>query len=344
MEPMKVGLMGLGRGGRLLAEALLASSWCRLVAVASVQSKRIERFQDEHPGIAAHNDFRSLIVSSSLDALFVAVPPFLRTSYLPLAAERHLPVFTLTPAARNFDEALALAAAFESAKCPLAVSRAWGVEPSLQPDSLGLEQAGKFFLARGRVTLNLEDNFDWRGDAQRAGGGVLLYGAYRLIDVLVQAMGMPSSVYAAVSGISRPGTHFPYDTEDTAALVFRYANGALATVNACWTTGPADWSMELFGTGGSLHINAAEAVARDRSGETELVRRPRPVNPLAAQVDEFLCTVRTNPRNLRGTLRQHLPVVATIDAAYLSARTGQPESPGTIFTMHNVKESVKRGA
>ncbi len=332
--------MGLGRGGRTLADALLGSSWCKLVAVASVHSQRIEHFQNEHPGIAIHNDFRSLIVSSPLDALFVAVPPYLRSNYLPLAAERHIPVFMLTPAARRFDEALALVEPFEEAKCPIVVSQSWGVEPALHADVLGIAQAGKFFLARGSATVNLEDDFDWRGDSRRAGGGALLYQAYGLMDVLVQIMGLPSTVYAAMSAISRPGTRFPYDTEDTAALTCRYASGALASLSTCWTTGPADWSIELFGTGGSLRIDTQSALMRDRTGEHELARQARSVNPLAAQVNEFLSTICSNPRNLRGTLRQQLGTVATIESAYLSARTGQPESPGTIFKMHNVKEAV----
>lgn len=332
--------MGLGRGGRALADVLMASTWCKLIAVGSVHSKRTEQFQEQHPGIAAYNDFRSLIVSSPLDALFVAVPPYLRNAYLPMAADRQLPVFMLTPPARSFDEALALAEPFEAARCPILVSRCWGVEPALQPDLLGLDQIGRFFLARANVTCCLEDNLDWRGDSQSAGGGVLLDRAYGLIDILVQVMGMPSTVYTAAAGIPRPGTRFPYDTEDIAAVVCKYSNGAIATITACWAAGPTDWSMHIYGTTGSIHIDTDVVVTADRSGENELSRATRPANPLSIQVNEFLSTLRSNPRNLRGTLRQHLPAIAILQAAYLSARTGQPESPDAIFKMHNVPEPV----
>lgn len=336
MEPMKVGLMGLGRGGRSVADALIASSWCKLVAVASLQSKRVEQFTEAHPGIAAHNDLRSLIVASPLDALFVAVPPFLRTAYLPFAAERHIPVFMLTPAGRTFAEALTLTEQFEVAQCPIVVTRSWGIEPALHDDVIQVDRLGRLFLAHGTTMLCLEENFDWRGDAQRAGGGVLLYSAYGLIDVLVQAIGLPSSVYATTAMVSRPGTRFAYDTEDTATAVFRYANGAMATVSACWTASPPTWLIDLKGTQQSLHIDEQWVTLCDREGN-ELSRLDRPANPLAAQIDEFLGTLRSNPRQLPSTLRQHLPTMAVIQAAYLSARTGQPESPGVIFTMHNVK-------
>lgn len=338
MEPMKVGLMGLGRGGRFVAKALLASSWCRLVAVGSHDSTHIEQFNIEHPDIATHNDFRSLVVSASMDALFVAVPPFLRVNNLALAAERGLPVWMLTPAARRFDEAVSILERFEAAATPIVVSRIWGEEPALRPDALGLDQAGRFFLGRGNARVCLEENFDWRGDSQRAGGGVVLYRAYGLIDIIVQAMGTPSAVYAVLSGASRPGTQFPYDTEDTAGLVCQYASGAIATISACWTAGPAAWSVELQGTAQSIHIESDHVCVRDRAGTTELARHVRPPNPFSAQVENFLSGLRSHPAHLTSTLRDHLATMAVIQAAYLSARTGQPESPGTIFEMHKLRE------
>jgi len=235
---MKVGLMGLGRGGWRLARTLLNSPWCELTAVASPNSKRVEQFTETHPNIAAYDDFRSLIVENPLDALFVAVPPFRRTRYLALAAERKIPVWMLTPAARSFDEALELHNTFDKANCPIVVSRSWNAEPALQPDAIGLKQLGRFFFAQGNVTVNGDENLDWRGDSERAGGGVLLYRAYAMIDMLVQTMGMPSSVFARIAGVSRPGTRFPYDTEDTAALICHFTGGGIAVLSCCWTSGP----------------------------------------------------------------------------------------------------------
>jgi len=339
MGSLKIGLMGLGPGGHLVADALLASSWCELIAVASAQPQRIERFNEAHPGIAAYNDFRSLIVSNPLDALFVAVPPHLRGKYLTLAAERSLPVWMLPPAARRLDEWVGILKEFESAQCPVVVSRAWGIEPALQAEALSLDQVGPIFLARGHVTCSLPADLDWRGDSHRAGGGVLLYLAYPLVDTLVQAMGMPSTVYAAAAGASRPGGRFPYDTEDTAAVVCHFPGGGIATIAACWTAGPTQFSLYLQGTQQSIEINDTEIIVRDRAGQTEIARQSRPSNPLLPQVEEFLSALRSNPRRMRGTLRQHLPTIAVIEAAHLSARTGQPENPSALVQVHQVEET-----
>lgn len=329
--------MGLGRGGLRLSKALFASSWCDLVAVASRHANRIEQFTASHPGIAAYTDFRSLIVENDLDALFVAIPPFLRVHYLALAAERELPVWMLTPAARRFDEALAITEQFEGVECPIVVARSWGVEPGLQADALELDKLGRLFFARGSAMTCWEEDFDWRGDSMRAGGGVLLDRAYGLIDTLVQIMGLPTTVYAAAKGVSRPGGTFPYDTEDTAAVVCQFSNGSVAEIAACWTSGPREWSLEFHGTGGSLHLDESRAVVRDRPGTAELLEQSRAENGFAPLIEEFLSSLRSNPSRMRSTLRQHLPTMAVIQAAYLSARTGQPESPGTIYHMHDVK-------
>jgi len=341
METLKVGLIGLGRGGQRICDALMASSWTELIAVASPKSKRLEQFTQEHPDILAYDDFRSLVVEnqSRLDVLFVAIPPFKRGPYLSLAAERNIAVWMLTPAARRFDEALEWADKFEQAECPIVVSRIWGCEPALQPETLDLEKIGRFFFARANVMTCWSEDLDWRGDSHRAGGGVFLDRAYTVIDTVVQLVGLPTKVYMAGAGVSRPGGHFPYDTEDTAAVICQFDEGAIASVSACWTSGPERWELELYGTNSMIHIDNQRVEFRDRDGEKQTGLQQRAENPFLNQIEEFLAELQSNPKNIRSTLRQHLATVATIQAAYLSARTGQPESPNAIFEMHDVSEN-----
>ncbi len=338
MAVLKVGLMGLGRGGQRVAEVLLHSSWCELIAVGSSKPERIDLFTSRYPGIAAYNDFRLMIVSNALDALFIAAPPYLRSKYLALAAERGVPVWMLPPPARRFQEAVEILRPFEAAGCPIVVSRSWGVEAALQWDALGLERIGRFFLARANVMLCGEEDLGWRGDLQRAGGGVLLDRAYPVIDCLVQAMGMPGTVYARTSGGSRPSDRSSYDTEDTAGVVCQFPGGGLAVLSASWAAGPAEESLDLYAPDGTVHVDAREVVVRDRVGQTEVSRQSRPENVFRPQIEDFLSELASSPRRMRSTLRQHLPALALIEAAYLSARTGQPESLATIFDIHDVSQ------
>jgi predicted dehydrogenase len=336
-DRLKVGLMGLGRAGQQVAEVLLASSWCELVAVAARKSKRTEQFAEEHPTIDAYDDLRSLIVENALDALFVAIPPFLRTKYLAMAADKRIPVWLITPGARDFSEALQTVNAFKQAKCPIAVARSWGTEPALQADAINLEQNGSPFLARGTLTTLWEDDFDWRGDSVRAGGGVLLDRGYDMMDIIVQLMGIPSSVHMVAQNVSRPGNRYPYDTEDTAAVTCQFTGGGIAVVNACWTVGPDQWLLEVSGTGGTIRLERTRVVCRDRSGQDVRYQARRADNPFGHSIEDFLSSVRTKSKRIASPLQDHLPTLATIQAAYLSSRTGQPEYPSAIYEMHDVK-------
>lgn len=334
MDGMKVGLLGLGRGGRQVAAALLKSSWCRLVAVASPHANRLAQWREEHPDIAAYSDCRSCIVENSLDALFVALPPHVRPSFLALAAERRVPVFVLAPPARRLEEAAELLQRFEKTECPVVVARVWGSEPALQPDAMS--QLGRVFLARGSVMTCWSGEFDWRGDSVRAGGGALLHTAYGMVDAAVQAMGVPGTVYATASGASRPERRLPYDTEDTAGVTCSFNNGGVGVFGACWTCGPDQWRLELSGTDGAVDIDQQRVLYRDRAGAATFPAQARAANPLQPQIDDFLSTLQFNARGVRSTLRQHLPTMAVFDAMYLSTRTGQPEHPGRLADMHDI--------
>jgi len=268
----------------------------------------------------------------------VAVPTYVREKYLHLAADRGLPVWMLPPAARRFEEAVEIVQRFDDAQCPVVVSRSWGIEPTLQADVLGDDRVGRVFLARGDVMTCWSENLNWRGDSVRAVGGVLLDRAYGLIDTTVRVMGTPSTVYAATAGVSRPGCRFPYDTEDTGVVVCQYTGGPMALFSACWTSGPTLSSLELNGMDGSLRIDAERVVLRDRAGRVEVSVQDRPANPLIPQIEDFLSGLQTRSRTLRGQLRDHLPTMAVLHAAYLSARTGQPESPSTIFEVHDIRD------
>jgi hypothetical protein len=90
-----------------------------------------------------------------------------------------------------------------------------------------------------------------------------------------------------------------------------------------------------------MRIDDDGVVVCERSGQARLGAQVRSANSLGPQIEEFLTSLRSNPAEVRSTLREHLPTMAVIQAAYLSARTGQPESPGSILEMHHIQGTGK---
>jgi predicted dehydrogenase len=337
MITLRAGLLGLGRGGQQLAATLRRSSWCQLVSVGSLQPSRLEQFAGENPGTSAYNDYRLAIVSRPLDVLFVAIPPFLRPDYLRLAAERSIPVWMLSPPLNRFDQFMEVVELFERADVPIAAARMHGVDSLLRSGSAALERLGSPFLAEGHVRTCWSGELGWRGNSTQAGGGTLIDRGYLLLDAILQFMGAADCVVAAMGRAPLGGTRTLYDTEDTAVLICRYASGAIATLSACRTAGPDEWSLRVSAVEGCLEIDAANVVVRDRAGVNELYRQPRTIDPIGQQIDEFIEALQTNRQSLTRRLREHSATMAAMQAAYLSARTGHPEAPSAISEMHRVR-------
>ncbi len=334
-DELQVGLIGLSGGAALVLEALLAEPRVRITAVGDRDPEYAVR-QAEALGAKAYSDYRSLIVEPRLDALFVATPHFATQGYLKLAAGRGTPVWKQGPPARRFEEALALARAFERAVpggCPLVIARAWPAEPAMEEAGKALPGLGKPFLVESRVFVCRAEDLDWRGDSERAGGGVLLHEAYSAIDTVVHWLGPPAEVYAAMSRSSRPNTRYPYDTEDTAAMVLKYADGAVAVFTSCWTAGPPTAQLTIWGTNGTLRMDSSRIAILSRAGEPTCTPFNRAPNPYTHPIQAFVNGLTGDRKRMQSLARDHLWTMAVIETAYLSARTGEAESPTKWFDM-----------
>ncbi|MHC4698278.1 MAG: Gfo/Idh/MocA family protein, partial [Planctomycetota bacterium] len=234
MEQQRVALIGLaGVGGDYLA-ALRSEDGFDLVAVADTNREVLRQQVKPASGgsLGVYEDYRSLIVETAhagLDLLFVALEPFQSIEFVELAASRGIGVFHKAPFARDVEEARRVIAQFEAHGCPLAVSRSWqhdcglmesSAHPIRNPRKNLSELIGRVHAAAAIVRT--ADGADgWRGDRGRAGGGVLLNGAYEQVDMLISLLGVPESVYAQCSFQGAPGAVRKYDTEDAATLSLR---------------------------------------------------------------------------------------------------------------------------
>ena len=120
---------------------------------------------------------------------------------------------------------------FETAGRPLVVARWWQHDPAMRNHVLnGTITADAFAVS---IVLATADRpAGWRADRGRAGGGVLLNGAYGHVDLLVHLLGTPESVYAQTHRLDfLPGASV-YDTEDVAHVVLRFEGGRGAVLSA----------------------------------------------------------------------------------------------------------------
>lgn len=331
MTPLRIALLGVGNSGQQWLEALRASPGFRLAALCGHESSVGEPLAAACE-VPFYNDYRLVLVEQKPDAALFAVPPFVAEAYLPVAAQHGIAVLQETPFARGFEEAVRLIGCFYDAEVPLVVASRWRFDREIAAALVETASNGGFHLAQATRCAPVPDLQQWRGDSRRAGGGVLRDAAYELVDMVVDALGLPGDVTAQLGRCSAAAGE-RFDTEDSAAVLCRYRSGAAAVVSAAWQAGPAAWRATLVGSDGRVVIDptTVETVKGPGSGTA----RPRPSEHelRLAVLDQFAETVRTRPAVYVGRAVDQLPALAVLEAAYLSARTHAPETPQRPYEM-----------
>jgi predicted dehydrogenase len=205
------------------------------------------------------------------------------------------------------------------------------------------ERVGRVFLARAHYLFNWGPTLGWRGDRASAGGGALLELGYHPIDLLVWILGLPDDVYGMsdrgrIGEAAGPGPLPPYDTDDTAAALLRYAGKYMAGVVTTRCSGPVSEELNLHGQDGSLSAGSDLCLLRNRDG-TVLDRVAEDATPLAVfrrQAEAFALAVRDDARRYECSGRENLLNLAVIEAIYVSDRTAQPEPPFRLLKTHGL--------
>ena len=121
MSEVKVGIVGLGRFGRLHARVLSEISGCRLAALCDVDGSVLEWCGREYGVEALHTDLQTMLASEDLDAVDVVTDEAAHGRQALLCLERDKAVFVEKPLATSGDEAEGVAALSREKGLPVLV-------------------------------------------------------------------------------------------------------------------------------------------------------------------------------------------------------------------------------
>src|SRR3979411_2893213 len=107
MEPLRVGLVGVGVGASQLLPALTTSPHIQLFAAADVRPAALEQFAREF-GALTYGSVEELAEDARVEAVWVATPNQLHAQHVIAALERGQHVNVPKPMAITLDEAAAM--------------------------------------------------------------------------------------------------------------------------------------------------------------------------------------------------------------------------------------------
>ena len=327
MRPLRIGLVGAGWIAGDHVTVLRQLGGVEIVALCDLDPEKGERLA--RSGSRVYVDWEELLERETIDALWVCTPPLAHRPPAVAALERGIPVFLEKPVARTLEDGEAIVEAWEQSGTVCTVGYQWRATEALE--SL-LE-----IVAGQEVALLLAKSFGptqarpWFLDRAQGGGNILERASHQ-VDLVRAVGGEVVSVQAAAAGVLlAQGEGERGDIEDAAAMTFRLAGGAVASVVIAWTREghPGLYSLDVLASDATLSL------VLDPEFRLEGVSRGRPVearsgtHPFQRQISRFLDAVRKgDPAMVFCTPAQALGTLAACTAAERALATGEAVADG----------------
>ncbi len=340
---MRIGVAGAGLIGRRHVELIEASSDCVAAGIAD-PSAEAKAFAEAR-GIAWYPDHRALLDREKPDGLIVASPNSLHLTMAQDSIAHGVPALVEKPVTDTVAAAQVLLQAVRRSGVPVLVGHHRRHNPRIKVvrETIVSGQLGQLTTVVGLWLLKKPDDYfevAWR---REQGGGPILINLVHDIDNLRFICGEIEEVQALTSNRVRG-----FVVEDTAALLLKFASGALGTVTISDVT-PAPWSWELSsgenaaypkqdqpcylfaGTRGSLSVPNMElwSYPGDDGWYAPLRRSAvavSPFDPLVEQLRHFLAVIARREVPLV-SVEDAMGTLAVLEAVNEAARTGQRTRP-----------------
>ncbi|MFY9926169.1 MAG: Gfo/Idh/MocA family oxidoreductase [Opitutaceae bacterium] len=226
------------------------ASGSQLVAVMRRNGGLAADYAKRHGVPRWYDSAAALIADPDVDAVYIATPPDSHAEYALAAAAAGKPAYVEKPMARHGAECDRMVEAFQRANLPLFVAYYrrrlpcfLKVEELLKSGAIGRLTGITYRLAephhrKGGI---------WRTDPALAGAGHFLDVGSHALDLLDYLLGPLSDVSGTAVNVAST-----YSVEDSVALSFRAARGALGSMVWNFAGAVSDDTMRLLGTDGEI--------------------------------------------------------------------------------------------
>jgi predicted dehydrogenase len=341
MEPLRIGVIGLGMG-RHHIKGYQGHPAARVVAVADPDEARLQEIGEAYNVPRRYPLAETMLLEEKLDVVSIATP---NKYHLPLALaafEAGCHVLCEKPMALNAAEASEMLAAAEKAGKRLMINfsfrfteQSMALKRQVETGAIGEVYFARTVWHRRRGLPGR----GWFGQKALSGGGPLIdLGVHRL-DLALWLMGYPQpvwmmgSTYNPIGSAAAKEKNVAFDVEDLAVGLVKFANGATLELEASWAANIKEaehMETRLYGTlGGLVQRNLDETykfeaeLYVERNGAHFDMQLHPPFPPVPTSMYHFVESILSGASHI-ATGAEGLLVMEILDALYQSAAEGQP--------------------
>ena len=265
LSPLKVGIAGYGAIGRVRHKYANLHPMLNVVAVCDQSFLKAGTFED---GTRFYPDYE-LLLSETLDILFVCLPNYVSPVVTMAGLERGLHVFCEKPPGRTLDD---IRAVIECEKRHPEQRLMYGFNhryhDSVQ-DALKIIQSGELGEVRdlrgvyGKSKIIRFDSNEWRTQRSLAGGGILLDQGIHMVDMMRLFAGEFTTVHSFIKN-----DFWHHDVEDNAYILMRTSDGKVAMLHSSATQWRHRFQLDITLTRGAIQLGGILTNSRSYGAET----------------------------------------------------------------------------
>jgi predicted dehydrogenase len=205
-QPVKIGLVGYGWWGKIIASQIKTSPFLELVAITEVDNAILQQMGSDPllNGVEVVASFDALLKIAQLEAVILCTPHLFHADQIVSAAQAGKHVFCEKPLCLTFSDAKRAIQICEEKKRVLGI----GHERRFEPSVIDLRQAIK--AGTFGTILQIEANFsqdkffalpkdNWRLSNKHAPVGPLTATGIHLVDLAIAVLGPAESVWARLA-------------------------------------------------------------------------------------------------------------------------------------------------
>jgi predicted dehydrogenase len=289
----------------------------QIVAVTDVNRDRAESTAARYLA-KVYSDYREMISSEQMDALYICVPPFAHEDQEMLAIKKGIHLFVEKPVARSLEKAREVRAAIIKRKIISAVGYHWRYLSNTQRARQML--SGKTIgMVQGYWMGGMPGVSWWRNMEQS--GGQMVDQTTHIFDLARYLCGEVAEVfaiYARRSVENKPGL----DIYDVGTATLEFENGAVGAIsNTCMLSVPYTVGLHVISQDLVLEIHGDLKVIEP--GHTETFTSGE--NSMLAENRAFIEAIRSGDvSQVRSNYEDAVKTLAVTLACNESAMTGQP--------------------
>lgn len=323
MQKVRWGLVSTANINRRLIPAIRASKRGELVAVASRSPNRAEEYAREWEIPQAFGNYREMLESGEIDAVYVGLPNHLHAEWSIRAMEQGLHVLCEKPFALTLHEVDAMFNTARAAGVVLAEAFMYRHHPQMKLVGKWVEDGrlGEITVVRGAFNFSMDDPENVRMIPEWGGGCLWDVGVYPL-SFAQYIFGEPPAAVFGAQWVGETGV------DETFVGQMRYTGNRFAQITSAFRS-PFYTMAEVIGTKGRLWLDRPFVGVEGKSaviffsadGEPEELEVPEKELYLGEVEDMHAAILEGKPNYLSPTeTRNH---VRTVLALYESARTEQ---------------------